>query len=302
MTHFLFIALILAPSGKSPARYIQERIEARVGQDVILTTDLALMETRLKDQMPSAADAEIRKRALDTLIDEHLIRQRLGKLNLEISDRDVDQRVAAIRQANGIQSNEDFRSVLAEQGLSFDSFRTQVRQQLERAQFINLVRRQASRSIDDAELKSFFQSNQEQFKKTPQIDLAECVIPDSTKDAQKIVSFYKETPNKFNECIKKHSHSPSVARNGLLGGIQKGMLRDDIEAQVFSLKVGEVASVKLRGAVQLLKVLSIKDLGPKKFEDVRDQIRDTIETSLLETEVNKALASMRAETFIKIQS
>src|SRR6185369_2809256 len=117
--------------------------EARVGSEIITSTDLDLMIEAVKNATPSGEKIDFRQKALQALVDQTLVTQYLGKLNMQVSDRDVDQKINSIRSANGIQTNEQFRDLLEKQGMTFDRFKSQIRRQMEQMQFANLIRRQA---------------------------------------------------------------------------------------------------------------------------------------------------------------
>lgn len=296
------LALLSAAEPKSPLSVISERIEAKVGKEIITSTDLQTMIQALtianKNQKPDG----LKQRALETLIERSLMRQYLEKVGYPVADRDLDQRIAGIRANNGAATNDQFRQMLAAQGLTFEQFKDQVRFQMENMQFINVMRRQAQHTIEDKDLRAYYQKNLADFKENFEVELQECVIPlgDNADAAEKKAEAFKKNPKNFDQCVKTLSQSPSASANGKIGKFQSGLLREDIERKVFEIKKDEVAMIQQPGAIQLIKVLEKKNLGPRSFESVKDKIRDHLESDIIQKEIQKTMAEMKATTFIQI--
>ncbi|MBN8553832.1 MAG: SurA N-terminal domain-containing protein [Deltaproteobacteria bacterium] len=292
-----FVGIISAFDSKP----LSEKIEARVGSEIITSTDLDLLVEAMKAATPADEKVDFRQKALQALIDQTLMSQYLAKLNMQVSDRDVDQRINSIRSSNGIQDSTQFRELLEKQGMTFERFRTQLRKQMEQMQFANLIRRQAVHTIEDKELLSYYKAHADIYKSTPEIELQECVVPVKKTEAEAIKSaeFYIKNPKKFSECIKKYSDA-SGPNSGALGKFRRGSLREDVEAKVFNLKSGEVTMMKAPNGIQLLKVTKITNLGAQKFEDVKEQIREHIENEIVQKEFQKTLSELKSSTFIKI--
>lgn len=306
MLDALFIALIATsdPNTSNSLLKFKEKIEARVGNDIITTTDLEQERETLRTEFPALSTKELDQRAMDNRINRKVISQYLEKMQMPIGDREVDQRINSIRAANGIQTQDQFRILLEKQGLTFDRFRNQLKEQMESAQFIGLVRRQASRTIEEKDLKAFFQNNSERYKSTPEVELQECVVPVGSSEASAAAEAaeYAKSPKQFSNCLAKHAPKDAAASAtpGLLGKFRRGMLRDDVEARVFSLKENEIAQFPTRGGFQLLKVVKIRNLGPQTFESVKDSIREALESDIIQKEYQRTLAELKASTFIKI--
>lgn len=273
----------------------KEKIEARAGSEIITTTDLEQMVETMKIENPQASEKDLRQRALQTLIDQALISQFLDKMGITVTDREIDQRINSIRTANGIQSQEQFRALLEKQGLSFDKFKTQLKRQMESGQFYGFIRRQATHTIEEKDLRAYYQNNMDRYKSNLEIEIEECIVPSTQDDKaaeSEAIEFSKATKG-FSKCAAKHSST-------VLGKFQRGMLRDDIESKVFSLKPSEVAMFKTRGGYQLLRVTKIKNLGAQSFESVKESIRESLETEIVQKEYQRMMSELKASTFIKI--
>lgn len=297
---FLLFLLIQANEPKAPLH--SERIEAKVGAEIITSSDVSNMLKTLGALSRGEPETALKKRALDSLIERALIRTYLSKMGGSISAKEIDQRINSIRSQNGIASQDEFKAMIAAQGLSFDQFREQVQYQLEHMQFVNFMRRQSQRTIEEKDLKDFYQKNKSQYSNNYEVELQECVLPfgQAPQEIEALAESFRKKPETFGTCVKKYSQSPSKSADGMLGKFQSGILREDVERQVFALEKNQVAIIQQQGALQLLKVKTKSPLGPQSFESVKERIREKLEGDIIQREIEKTMADLRATTFIQI--
>lgn len=304
---FLSNLLVFAfyASIQAPAPFLSEKIEAQVGQQIITSTDLAMAEKQLKSQLLDKKSPKIlKKMALDRLIDQALIKEYLRSSNMEISDQDVERQLNSMRAAQGIASMADLKTYLENQGSSFAALKNQIRNQMEMGQFYQVLQRQSIRSLTENDLMSYYQRHQDKFSSNFEIEVQECFIPlaNNEKAAKSAQKKYESNPKIFSECVDKISVAPSKMNNGRLGSFRRGDLRSEVELVIFSLNKNEVASIPQPGGIQLLKVIEKKDLGPKSFEEAKEEIKQALEAERLEAAREKTLSQLRSLTLIKIDS
>ncbi len=304
MITILIGSLILGTTEPTaPMPSFTEKIEAKVGNEIITSTDLVLMIETIKTQNPHLDSDRLRQLAREAEIDVRLISQYLNKMNIGISDREVDQRINSIRTANNIQSEEQFKALLESQGTSFQRFKNQLKRQMEQMQFATFIRRQMTRTIEEKDLKTYYSNHAKRFSSTPEVELKECFIPygENPELAKERAKEFEAKPKTFDRCVKTLSESPSAQNEGYLGKFQRNdSLREDIEMAVFSLNEGEVTVIQTGAGLQLFKVVKRRDLGSRSYDDVKAQIKDLLESDLAEKEMKKVLAELRASTFIQI--
>jgi hypothetical protein len=79
-------------------------------------------------------------------------------------------------------------------------------------------------------------------------------------------------------------------------------LPEFVEKKVFELKPGEVAQIQLPGRIQLLKLISIKNLKPFTFEQLKSKIEAKLEEQSIAAEVDRIMSDLRSNSFVKILS
>lgn len=290
---------VLVSANESPNSLFQEKIEVRVGAEIISTIDLRTMEDNLKPLMSSASPAKVQERARDILIEQALIRLHLRRNEMENAiEVEVEKRI------NAMTSDKNFQALLEAKHTSLDRVRAGLKIQLEKSQFMNLLRRSVTKNPDLNDLKAHFQGLPESSRRNFEVELSECFIPFATSpsEAKQRAEFFIKNPKKFSDCVKEISRSPSAGNGGKIGNFAWGSLPEEIESKVAHLKANEVALIQRPDGIQLLKVEKNKTLGLVTFEMAKDRIREQLDTQILEQEYQKTLADIRANTFIKIQS
>ena len=155
--------------------------------------------------------------------------------------------------------------------------------------------------ISSEEVKRYYDQKKETFKNPKQVRVREILvkvgaevssnqIEERRKKAEEILEKAKKTKD-FGSLAKQFSESNTASKGGDLGWIQKGMLDEQTESFLFSMKEGEHSDVlKTREGFRLFKMEEVKEEKQKSFEEVKDQILQT-----LKKEKAKAEASRKAD-------
>ncbi len=110
------------------------------------------------------------------------------------------------------------------------------------------------------------------------------------KKAEEILEKAKKTKD-FGSLARQYSEAENASKGGDLGWIQKGMLGEQIESILFSMKPGELSGVLPgRDGFLIFKIEEVKEEKQKPFEEVKAQILQT-----LKKEKAKAEASRKAD-------
>lgn len=305
LTTFLMAAPINDNQLSNQDTVFSEKIEAQVGKQIITTTDIQLEINQLRKQYSKdIPNDEYRRRAFERRMEVALAIEYLKRLQMNVDDQEVERRVHAIRAAQGISDLDEFRSLLESQGMSFESFKKQVKEQMQLSQFNQILQRQVLQTTDEKELKAYYQNHAQDFSTNPEVTLQECFIPivGSPEQTMKIAQPFINKPASFGKCVEKYSQSPSRQNDGMLGKVQMGTFRAEVEKIVFNTKPGKVAKIELPGAIQLIRVVSKKDLGPRSFESAKDEIQNLIQGERISQAREKLMADLRATTYIKLNS
>ena len=155
--------------------------------------------------------------------------------------------------------------------------------------------------ISSDEIKRYYDLQKEKFKIPKQVRSREILIkvdpqdpPDKIEEKRKRIEAILEKAKKakdFGSLAKQYSESNTAPKGGDMGWVQKGMLDEQTEMALFSMKPGEVSQVAPgRDGFRIFKTEEIVDEKQKSLDEVKDQILQT-----LRKEKGKAEASRRAD-------
>ncbi len=155
--------------------------------------------------------------------------------------------------------------------------------------------------VSPDEAKRYYDSRKETFKIPKQVRVRDILIkagPQDTPDqleakkkkAEEIMEKAKKTKD-FSSLAKQYSEADNASKGGDLGWIQKGTMGEQIESLLLAMKAGDLSGVLAgRDGFHILKIEEVKEEKQKPFEEVRDQILQT-----LKREKAKAEASRKAD-------
>ncbi len=151
------------------------------------------------------------------------------------------------------------------------------------------------------EIKRYYDLRKDTFKIPKQVRVRNILIkagpqesPDQLetkkKKAEEILEKAKKTKD-FASLARQYSEAENASKGGDLGWVQKGMLGEQIESILSSMKPGELSGVLPgRDGFLIFKVEEVKEEKQKPFEEVKAQILQT-----LKKEMAKAEASRKAD-------
>ena len=177
-TLLLGIAMVANTSFAAPQ--VVDKVAAVVNNGVVLESDVdGLMQSvklnagQAGQQLPD--DATLRHQILERLIMDQIILQMATKMNIKVTDDQLDQAIANIAKQNNI-SMDQMRSRLAYDGLNYNTYRNQIRKEM----IISEVRNNEVRrriTILPQEVESLAQQVGNQNDASTELNLSHILIP-----------------------------------------------------------------------------------------------------------------------------
>ena len=235
---------------------------------------------------------------LDLLVTQRILAKEIQAQGISISEAEIDRYVASIRQRNNL-SEEQLEAALAQQGLTQERYRAQIKEELERAQLINReIRGKVSVSPEEIERYHKEQGGEEVARSDEQVSISHIVlqIPPNASPAEveaieaRADKIYAELEDgaDFAEVAKKESEDGSASAGGKLGSFKKGEMREELEEVVVDLDPGEYSRpVKVESAIHIVRlderVGSDASPGGIQISDTtREEIKEKLYTQALE--------------------
>jgi peptidyl-prolyl cis-trans isomerase SurA len=304
-------ALVLA--APTAARDLIDGVAAQVGGEVVLISEVEEMAEpvakRMRDQGGrDGAVLIMRAEVLERLIEQRLLSDMVRRLELTVSDEEVDSAIASIAGDAGITVSQLIRSVTAH-GMTQGEYRDKLREEIERSKVVNgMVRSKVK--VAPEEVRSLFEDRfSNQASGGEQVNLRHILVAygDQMKrdkeTACDIAAFGKRRVE--NSEISFPALAQEISdMNGERGGEMGWLLAKDIAGwmspAVQSLGTGGVSDVIVMPfGCNLLEVVGRRDFQPMTFEEAAPALENEIFNNKTEMEFVRWIDEVRGQTYIE---
>ena len=314
-TRQLTLPPLPAPAAITPNGTVVEDVIARVNDQIITRSEYLRAEQQLLDESQqqgvSAADFEDhRANLLRDMIDQQLLLSKGKELGIT-GDAETMRRLDDIRKQNHLDSMEALEKAAEQQGVSFEDFKQQIKNQVITQQ---VVRDEVGRRLNltHQQEQTYYTAHAKDFESPEQVHLSEILIPtaDNATDAQ--IASAQATADAlaaklkagadFAALAKSSSGGPTASAGGDLGDFQRGKLGDVLENATFSLPVGGVtAPIRTRQGFVILRVDSHQAAGVPPLADVEPQVQEAIYMDQLQPALRAYLTKAREDASIDVE-
>jgi peptidyl-prolyl cis-trans isomerase SurA len=299
-----------------------EEIIARVNNQIVTRSEYQHSKEELKKEAqekdPVNADALVAERDKDVLrdlIDQQLLLEKGKDLGIN-GDTEVIKRLDEMRKDMKLDSMEELEKAAQSQGISFEDFKQNLRNQIITQQVIG--KEVGSRLVinKDDELK-FYEEHKSDMEQPETIRLSEILVStdakpnDSTDEAQRLKAAQAKADDllaqirkgaKFEDVAKKNSDGPTAAQGGDLGEFKRGTLAKELEDKTFAMKAGEVSDViRTKQGFVILKVTEHHSAGVPPLSEIEPRIQDALYMRKLQPALREYLTKLREDAFIDIK-
>ena len=300
-------------------KIIANAIVAVVNDDIITLYNVnreaepALAEAQKKAALTDTEKRQIRRMVLDRLVEKKLTDQKIKELNIKVSEEEIRQAIDDVRKQNKIPSQEALVAALAAQGLTFEQYRSQLQEQIEKLKLVSMEVR-AKVHVGEGEMRDYYTANlpkyteDESFRarhiffKTGEKATSEEILR-AKVTATSILADAKEGKD-FAELARKFSEDPAARKDGGdLGSFKKGDMQPDLEKAILSLKPGEVSDlVSTPIGFHIIKLESRSSGTVKSFESVKGEIEEIIYRKKSEERFSQWAKELRGKATVEIKS
>lgn len=302
-------AVVLAFSclpGVSPATaaHLEDRIVAVVNSDLIMLSDVKReLEPERERIARQHRGEELAQRlktaeymALTKMIERRLQLQEAKARGVDVSDQEVKQAVAQMKQ----------------QGEKLDeSDPINLRNVRDQLTLLKVVDREVRSGVmvGESEMKRYYQEHRDRFALPEEYTLSQIFIqpgsPDDTADAlakaRRIMADLKKG-EKFEDLALQYSDGPNASRGGRLGLVRQGELVPAIERAIASLVPGGISEViETPEGFHIIRVEEKKPKQFRPFEEVRFEIQGLVYQQKSEDVFQSWLVNLKNKAYIEIK-
>ncbi len=339
---FSLVAGFLPLSVILRADTVVEEIIARVNNQIVSRSEYLRSREQLKQevQQQDAAQADKvftvkQKDVLRDLIDQQLLLDKGKDLGIT-ADTELVKRLDEMRKQMNLDSMEDLEKAATSQGISYEDFKQNLRNQIITQQVIG-KEVGSHMSITKEEEQKFYEEHKNEMQQPEQIKLSEILVSTqkpnppadqkaassapasstpatstpATEDPQQLAAAEAKAQDllaqirkgaSFEEIAKKNSDGPSAPQGGDLGLFKRGMLAKELEDKTFAMKPGEVTDViRTKQGFVILKVSEHQQAGVPSLKEMEPRIQDAIYMQKLQPSLRAYLTKLREEAFIDVK-
>ncbi|BDG03487.1 peptidylprolyl isomerase [Anaeromyxobacter oryzae] len=306
-----------AAAARPANRLTVDRVAATVNGEVVTLIELIRRSGPAYEQATKLAPgkardeaiAEVLRKAFDQVVADKLFQAQAKDLDLEITDAQVDAQLEDIKKRNNFDEAA-FQEALKQEGLDLQTFRAQIRAQLQN--FALLQYKVGSKvKASDEDLRNYYQSHPQEFQGEEEVHVRHIFLPiaggsdaDLAKvqaEGQRIVQRLKAGED-FAKVAKQVSKGPAAEDGGDLGWVRRGTLDRVLEEKAFALKAGQVSDlVRFGPGFHILKAEERRRGGGKTFEEAKDEIRARLLEEQGESYRKQYVAELRRDALIDVK-
>jgi len=303
----LFIAVVL---------YSQETVEAIVAivnDDIITLSEYKAEHEALYNFLRSQLQGEEfdkqyeaqKKELLERMITERLLLQEARKQDLNIEEQ-LRMYIDNIKTQNNIESDEELRRQMAQQGIDFEVWKNQQEKGLlQQAVVFNEVGRNIA--IDETDVINYYDQNPDRFTDPTEYRIRAIFISSEDKSEddtrKKMADIDKKLAAGENMAAlaEQYSEGPEKKTQGDLGAFKEGDLAEPLRKAVENITVGSMTSwIQMPNGWFRIKLEDRKESRLKPFEEVREEIENMLFNQEQQKRLREYLEELKNRSFIKI--
>ena len=304
-----------------------EEILARVNDQIITRSDYdrAMKDLDSEGRQRGATMQQLsegHKDLLRNLVDQQLWLSKGKELGIN-GETELVNRLNEIRKQYKLTSLEDLEKAAQEQGVSFEDFKANIRNQIITQEVMrNEVGRRVQ--ITPGEVERYFEAHKQDYAQPESVRLNEILIstgtpapsvtaPGATQpdDPEKIAAAKAKADEieaklkaggDFTQLARSSSDGPTASEGGDLGQFRRGALAKVLEDATFSLKAGEFTEpIRTRQGYVIFKVAQHVTGGVPQYKDVEQEVEQSFYESRMMPAIRDYLTKMREDSYVEIK-
>jgi peptidyl-prolyl cis-trans isomerase SurA len=295
-----------APAAPPPVGSVIDRVAAIVGEEVVTLAQVYAFGAAYIDEAVAAGAprAAAERTVIERLIERVLVDQEMRALQLDASEADVDRSIDDIARRNGLDRAR-MREEIERSGMSWEQYRSELRQQLREVRFAQAVLRPRI-TITEDELRDAYRRATASAPATARVQAiflawpADAAERDVVRARARAIRDEALAGGDFPALSRANDQGPFGANGGEMGSFAPGQLVDTLDRAVTSTPTGSVSEpVETEKGVFLLRVAE-RQAAAAEFESVRSQLTDAVYEARMADERVRWFQQARRQAAIRI--
>jgi len=293
---------------------VLDRVVAVVNNEAVTLSELleSVAHYLYENRQPAPGEGEqaLKERLLQRLVEHRLQLQEAEREKIVVEEDEVTEQLAELMKRAGVKSQEELEGAVKAQGLTMESVRKRVREQIK---IQKVVRRKVAlrTTVTEEEIERYFLENREKLETGLSFHARHILIaPPSPSDSDWEVARQKaeevwelvRAGQGFAELARRYSRDPSAPDGGDLGVTKQGELAPEIETQILRLRPGEAAApFRTRLGYHIFKLEWKENLTDQALAQTKQQIRDILFRQKYQDRLETWLQQLRRRAVIEIR-
>ena len=309
---------VLPSSAQAADAIVVDRIVAIVNDDLITLYDLNKTLQPYEENIKALGYTpekeretlfKLRSDLLNRLIESKLTDQVVKRYNLEVSEEEIDNALERIKESRSL-TDEDLRAGLAQQGLTLEEYRKNVKNQLLRNKLVNREIK-SKIVITEKEIEVYYDTHREKYvsKKKYHIWNIFIRLPEFSDESTRGLAREKmETVisqlnqgQTFESLAAQDSDSPMAPSGADLGLFQLDELSSQLQKTVGVMKAGDFSPIlETPIGYQIIYVQKIVESDVNPLARVKSEIQEILYNEAVDNKFRVWLEDIRKRAHIKI--
>lgn len=226
-------------------------------------------EPIMKDELYDIMLKQGGQQALDMLISSKIVDLEADKVNVEVTEEDINKEVEKLAKNYG--GEDALNTVLLEYGYTIDDIKEDMEMNIKIKKLL-----EPQISISEEELLTVFEANKEMFTVQEKVEARHILV--ETEEEAKTVKDKLTAGGDFEQLAKEYSTDTSNnEQGGYLGYFVRGKMVPEFENAAFTLGINEISDpVKTSFGYHIIKVEDKVEAKEANFEVSKDEVKDMI--------------------------
>jgi peptidyl-prolyl cis-trans isomerase SurA len=314
----LTVALLYPSSAPAAQTETVDRIVAVVNEDIITQYDVEqVLRPMIQNLRGQGLSAERERQAIDrmrgdvlnNLIDGKITEQEVKRYKIAVTDEEVENYIRQFKERRSL-TDESLKAMLAQEGMTPEEYRKEIRLQLQRTRLVNREVR-SKVVITQEDIKKYYEKNKQKYGGSTQYYLWNLFVKlspgsgssDRTAARELLARAAAELASgrAFEELARAHSRGEQGIEGADLGWFRIDELTPQLRQAVQNLKAGQCSAVvESDFGYQIVYIQRIEETAAKPLPQVEAEIQDILFRETVDTRFASWISELRKRSHIKV--
>ncbi|MCF6178950.1 MAG: SurA N-terminal domain-containing protein [Geopsychrobacter sp.] len=312
MKKIYLISLLLLCGTVAQAETLIKTV-AIVNNDVVTSYQLekklaaAMARDETNNRLDQKQHAELRRKVLNSLIEDRLVEQRIHEIGLSVTDQELNSAIEDVQRQNKL-TREQLKTALETQGMSYADYRSDLRKEILR---YKLIAREVRSKVEvtNTQIRSYFETHKADYMTQPTLRLGRISYPLPEGATEKTKEQLKQQAQIARQQLlggKPFDEVLAALGSDVNGGDMGVMTENELSPQMLKgikgLATGQVSEpMETAGTIHICQILARTPAGAELTPEVSSSIEKILATKNSEKRFSDWKKELRKHAMVDIR-